>query len=169
MGRNRVRNRNNLTWILPVDLGFMYLVRLHFCETNPKIVDVSDRQFTIYIDRQMVDNAFDVIALSKGNSIPVFKDYAVRLNLLEANNPEPPNTQPSLTVTKKSTNKKTKFIAIANQSLPEPKPRHCQRNFAFSFHWPRSKKPPITSMKVASSAREFGNVYKGNISDLDMP
>ncbi|KAJ9683083.1 hypothetical protein PVL29_018888 [Vitis rotundifolia] len=79
MGRNRVRNKaNNLTWILPVDLGFMYLVRLHFCETNPKIVDVSDRQFTIYIDSQKVEEAADVISWSGGNSIPVYKDYAVR-------------------------------------------------------------------------------------------
>ncbi|RVW82766.1 Receptor-like protein kinase FERONIA [Vitis vinifera] len=154
MGRNRLRNTwNNLTWILPVDLGFMYLVRLHFCETNREIVDVSDRQFTIYIDSQMVDSAFDVIAWSKGDGIPVFKDYAVRIesngskgkyNLpidlgtrpgyskyvdaflngieifklnktdgtLAGQNPEPPNTQPSLPATKKSTNKKTMFIAI---------------------------------------------------------
>ncbi|KAJ9683090.1 hypothetical protein PVL29_018895 [Vitis rotundifolia] len=154
MGRNQVRNKaNNLTWILPVDLGFTYLVRLHFCETNPKIVNVSDRQFAIYINSQMVENAFDVIAWSTGNGIPVFKDYAVwiepngskgKYNLpmdlgtsperstyadavlngieifklskpdgtLAGQNPKPPNTQPSPPATKKSTNKKTMFIAI---------------------------------------------------------
>ncbi|KAJ9683076.1 hypothetical protein PVL29_018881 [Vitis rotundifolia] len=156
MGRNRLWNKKKkLTWILPVDLGFTYLVRLHFCETDPEIVDVSDRQFTIYIDSQMVEEAADVIAWTNnnGNGIPVFKDYAVwiepngskgKYNLpidlgtrpgyskyidavlngieifklsntdgtLAGQNPEPPNTQPSLTATKKSTNKKTMFIAI---------------------------------------------------------
>ncbi|KAL6324663.1 hypothetical protein AAG906_013476 [Vitis piasezkii] len=255
LGRNRVRNRqNNLTWILPVDLGFMYLVRLHFCETNPKIVDVSDRQFAIYIDRQMVDEAFDVIALSKGNGIPVFKDYAVRIesngskgkyNLpidlgtrpgnstyvdavlngieifklsktdgtLAGQNPEPPNTQPSLTATKKSTNKKTMFIAIGAAVMvglvllslllyiifrPRRKTRYYNsysRKSWWLWYWCWGQGKSKSSRTKASSLPEelclqfplaeikeatnnfhesciigkggFGNVYKGNISDLD--
>ena len=80
MGRNRLKNKmKNLTWIFPVDLGFLYLVRLHFCETDPDIVDMSDRLFIIYIDRQIVEYAADVIAMSGGNGIPVYKDYVLAI------------------------------------------------------------------------------------------
>ncbi|XP_034707498.1 receptor-like protein kinase FERONIA [Vitis riparia] len=255
LGRNRVRNRqNNLTWILPVDLGFMYLVRLHFCETLPEIVDVSDRQFTIYIDSQMVVEAFDVIAWSKGNGIPVFKDYAVRIEsngskgkydlpidlgtrpgyskyvdavlngieifklnktdgTLAGQNPEPPNTQPSLPATKKSTNKKTMIIAIGAAVMvglvllslllyiifrPRRKTRYYNsysRKSWWLWYWCWGQGKSKSSRTKASSLPEelclqfplaeikeatnnfhesciigkggFGNVYKGNISDLD--
>ncbi|RVW98060.1 Receptor-like protein kinase FERONIA [Vitis vinifera] len=76
MGPNKTWNmRNNLTWVLPVDLGFRYLVRLHLCETNRAITQVSDRQFIIYIDGEMVDEAADAIIWSGGNSIPAYRDY----------------------------------------------------------------------------------------------
>ena len=80
MGRNRLQNKmKNLTWIFPVDVGFMYLVRLHFCETDPDIVHTSDRLFIVYIDRQIVNSAADVIAMSGGNGIPVYKDYVLAI------------------------------------------------------------------------------------------
>ncbi|KAJ9683079.1 hypothetical protein PVL29_018884 [Vitis rotundifolia] len=255
MGRNRVKNKSsNLTWILPVDMGFMYLVRLHFCETSPKIVDVSDRQFNIYIDSQMVVKAFDVVASSKSNGNPVYRDYAVRIesdgskrkyNLpidlgtspehskypdavlngieifklsktdgtLAGQNPEPPNTQPSLPATKKSTNKKTMFIAIGAAVMvglvllslllyiifrPRRKTRYYNsysRKSWWLWYWCWGQGKSKSSRTKASSLPEelclqfplakikeatnnfhesciigkggFGNVYKGNISDLD--
>lgn len=76
MGPNKTWNmRNNLTWELPVDLGFKYLVRLHLCETDPDITQASDRLFIIYIDGQMVEYAADAISWSGGNSRPAYRDY----------------------------------------------------------------------------------------------
>jgi hypothetical protein len=41
MGRDKATNKNySLTWEFPVDYVFEYLVRLHFCEFQPKISKV---------------------------------------------------------------------------------------------------------------------------------
>ncbi|KAF2282708.1 hypothetical protein GH714_043684 [Hevea brasiliensis] len=68
----------NLTWKLPVDSGFKYLVRLHFCELqlNKKR---GDREFQIFIANRMVEPSADIIRWTGGNGIPVFRDYIVML------------------------------------------------------------------------------------------
>ncbi|XWS30135.1 hypothetical protein CRYUN_Cryun24cG0092000 [Craigia yunnanensis] len=54
IGSNKIVNLSyNLTWRLAVDLGFRYLVRLHFCEFDPLIEVASDRRFSIYIDNKI--------------------------------------------------------------------------------------------------------------------
>jgi hypothetical protein len=56
MGPNRTKNLlSNLTWKLPVDSGFNYLVRLHFCEIVPEITKPGQRPFIIYIDNKIAD------------------------------------------------------------------------------------------------------------------
>ncbi|KAG2718455.1 hypothetical protein I3760_03G221200 [Carya illinoinensis] len=67
----------NLTWIFPVDAGFFYLVRLHFCETEIEFTHVNQRVFSIFIYNQTAENQEDVIAQSGGSEIPVHKDYVV--------------------------------------------------------------------------------------------
>uniref|UniRef100_A0A2N9EE01 Protein kinase domain-containing protein n=1 Tax=Fagus sylvatica TaxID=28930 RepID=A0A2N9EE01_FAGSY len=78
MSLNQSKNLlSNLTWELPVDSGFFYLVRLHFCEIDININNVSESQFIIYIDYQLAEENADVISITGGAGIPVYRDYVV--------------------------------------------------------------------------------------------
>ncbi|KAK6913361.1 Protein kinase domain [Dillenia turbinata] len=80
MGMSAEENvKYNLTWKLPVDMGFKYLIRLHFCEFESEVTERSDREFTIFINNLTADAYFDVISWSGGNGIPVYKDYVVMM------------------------------------------------------------------------------------------
>lgn len=65
----------NFTWLVSVDSGFNYLVRLHFCElvyTRP-----NQRVFDIFINNQTAQSQFDVIALAGAKNTPTYEDYVV--------------------------------------------------------------------------------------------
>ncbi|KAJ7971098.1 Receptor-like kinase [Quillaja saponaria] len=70
----------NVTWEFPVDSGFLYLVRLHFCEFEPQIQQIGDRVFQIFIADGLAEDRADVILWSGGNLVPVSKDYVVRMS-----------------------------------------------------------------------------------------
>ncbi|KAJ6369789.1 hypothetical protein OIU76_028103 [Salix suchowensis] len=72
-----VSKNYNLTWLFPVDAGFHYLLRLHFCETRQEVKNENDLVFLIYINNQTAQHDADVIHMSGGNGIPVYKDYIV--------------------------------------------------------------------------------------------
>uniref|UniRef100_A0A5B7B1J7 Putative receptor-like protein kinase FERONIA n=1 Tax=Davidia involucrata TaxID=16924 RepID=A0A5B7B1J7_DAVIN len=101
MGNNKTINEGyNLTWNLPVDPGFTYMIRLHFCEFQIEVTKPTDRQFTIFIANETAEPSADVIVWSGGNGIPFFRDYAVQMvgtdnqkqiNLSVALHPKPPS------------------------------------------------------------------------------
>ncbi|CAM6030677.1 unnamed protein product [Sphagnum balticum] len=76
MGSSPTINQNfNLTWIFPVDLGYTYFVRMHFCELF--LSAINQRVFNIYINNQTADTAVDVIALTAHPDYVMYRDYAV--------------------------------------------------------------------------------------------
>ncbi|GMY14043.1 receptor-like protein kinase FERONIA isoform X1 [Fagus crenata] len=80
MGPNSAMNKvSYLTWESPVDTGFDYLVRLHFCEIDPIINLVSSRVFIVYIDYQIAEERADVISWADNKYTPIFKDYVVKI------------------------------------------------------------------------------------------
>ncbi|XP_015897910.3 receptor-like protein kinase FERONIA [Ziziphus jujuba] len=79
MGPNARINLNyNLTWILSIDSGFSYLVRLHFCEVASNITDINQRVFDIFLNNQTAQEGADVAGwANRHNGVPVYKDYVV--------------------------------------------------------------------------------------------
>ncbi|KAK8488888.1 hypothetical protein V6N11_075738 [Hibiscus sabdariffa] len=102
MGTNKTENEKyNLTWEFPVDSGFHYFVRLHFCEFQNEITQQGDRVFEIFLANLTAETHADVIAWSGGHEIPVYRDYVVKIgtkgdqnqqNLSVALHPSPAET-----------------------------------------------------------------------------
>ncbi|MBA0561329.1 hypothetical protein Golob_018170, partial [Gossypium lobatum] len=73
-------NQSRATWLLPVDSGFYYLVRLHFCEISNKAKGVGYRVFHVYIKDQTAEDQADIFLWSHGAGIPVYRDYIVNFS-----------------------------------------------------------------------------------------
>ncbi|CAA3012348.1 receptor kinase FERONIA [Olea europaea subsp. europaea] len=65
----------SLEWSFPIDSGFHYLLRLHFCEIQLEVTNPNERVFTISINNQTAEIEADVIFWTGGTEIPYFKDY----------------------------------------------------------------------------------------------
>ncbi|KAL2349115.1 hypothetical protein Fmac_003115 [Flemingia macrophylla] len=67
----------NMTWFFPVDSGFLYLVRLHFCEIDYNITKVNQVAFTVFLNNQTAEEEFDPIAWSGGPGVAMHQDYVL--------------------------------------------------------------------------------------------
>ncbi|CAO2825298.1 unnamed protein product [Amaranthus hypochondriacus] len=75
-----LKRYQNLTWLFEVDLGFNYLVRLHFCELEPMINGTDQRVFDVSINNQMGAHDIDVFALTGGIYIPMYRDFVTLID-----------------------------------------------------------------------------------------
>lgn len=71
---------SNLTWQIPVDLGFRYLLRLHFCELEFGISEDGDSEFSIFINNQVVESNANVIKWGGKHGVAVYRDYVVPMD-----------------------------------------------------------------------------------------
>ncbi|CAO2825316.1 unnamed protein product [Amaranthus hypochondriacus] len=70
----------NLTWLFEVDLGFNYLVRLHFCELDPQINGTNQRVFDVSINNQIGAYGIDVFEITGGINIPMYRDFVTLID-----------------------------------------------------------------------------------------
>ncbi|GKE32373.1 receptor-like protein kinase FERONIA [Tanacetum coccineum] len=73
-------NYYNLTWILSVDSGFYYMLRLHFCSIIPQYTKRGQTVFKIFINKQTAEEEADLFYWTEGSGYAVFRDYAVLVN-----------------------------------------------------------------------------------------
>ncbi|KAL4581968.1 hypothetical protein LXL04_006502 [Taraxacum kok-saghyz] len=120
-------NNNKLTWLLPVDSGFYYVIRLHFCSIMQQYTFKGQAIFKIFINNQTAEKDADVFDWTPGSGYAVFKDYGVfvgdsvfKISMegnLSSPNPESSSTTPppptSLTPAVNSNKKKTPYGLIA--------------------------------------------------------
>lgn len=69
----------SLDWEFPLNSGFFYLFRLHFCEIQLEVKEINSRSFSISIGNQEAEREADVIQWSGGWRVPVYRDYAVNV------------------------------------------------------------------------------------------
>ncbi|KAJ0754326.1 putative protein kinase RLK-Pelle-CrRLK1L-1 family [Helianthus annuus] len=73
-------DKYNLTWIFPVDSGFYYYFRLHFCNIIPQYTKRGQVIFKAFINNQTADDEIDLFYLTQGSGYPVYQDYVVFVN-----------------------------------------------------------------------------------------
>ncbi|KAL3520840.1 hypothetical protein ACH5RR_018989 [Cinchona calisaya] len=78
-GRDHTRDNemHNFTWRIPVDLGFGYLLRLHFCQFDSGMTTNGHREFSVLINDHITEAKANVIGWTGGTEIPVYRDYLV--------------------------------------------------------------------------------------------
>ncbi|KAJ6312374.1 hypothetical protein OIU77_014001 [Salix suchowensis] len=73
------KSKYRARWEFPVDYGFYYLVRLHFCEISRIIKRDGQRVFRVYINNQTVEDHADVFNWRHGG----WNSHLQRLHWLE--------------------------------------------------------------------------------------
>lgn len=68
---------HNFTWKIPVDLGFGYLVRLHFCDLGLQVREGEIGEFNVVMNHLIAEIKGNVMRYSGGIGVPTYRDYVV--------------------------------------------------------------------------------------------
>ncbi|KAL0350776.1 UNVERIFIED_CONTAM: Receptor-like protein kinase FERONIA [Sesamum radiatum] len=80
MWATRKANKSRIeTWKVPIDVGFRYLIRLHFSELGLKIAGTDDVVFKVLINEIIPQTNIDIAKGRDENSIPRYRDYMVMM------------------------------------------------------------------------------------------
>ncbi|KAI8534158.1 hypothetical protein RHMOL_Rhmol10G0067300 [Rhododendron molle] len=69
----------NFTWKFPIDLGFRYLLRLHFCDFEYEIQETDRTKFSIFVNEHVAEAKADINKWSGENRVAVYGDYVVMM------------------------------------------------------------------------------------------
>ncbi|XAR50018.1 Non-specific serine/threonine protein kinase [Bertholletia excelsa] len=76
-----VANTNfNLTWVMPVDSSFSYLIRMHFCDIVSK--GLNELYFNVYLNGMLGISSLDLSTLASGLAVPYYKDFVVNASTI---------------------------------------------------------------------------------------
>ncbi|KAL8471778.1 hypothetical protein ACS0TY_029128 [Phlomoides rotata] len=75
----KVEKNKSRTWKTPVEVGFRYLIRLHFSEVGLKIAEIGGVMFKVLIDGVIAQTNSDVLKSGDGDNVLLFKDYMVMM------------------------------------------------------------------------------------------
>ncbi|KAL2523012.1 Receptor-like protein kinase FERONIA [Forsythia ovata] len=67
----------NLTWNIPVNMGFRYLIRLHFGELEYGIAESGKREISIVINNQIVEDNTGIDQWAGASKVAAYRDYIV--------------------------------------------------------------------------------------------
>ncbi|KAK1359828.1 Protein kinase domain-containing protein [Heracleum sosnowskyi] len=70
----------NLTWEMPVDSSFSYLIRLHFCDIVSK--SLNELYFNVYVNDLMGASSFDLSTLTSGLGVPYYRDFVLNASAI---------------------------------------------------------------------------------------
>ncbi|KAK4428131.1 Receptor-like protein kinase FERONIA [Sesamum alatum] len=78
--KRKASKMKNITWKVSVDVGFRYLVRLHFSEMGFKMAEIGDVIYEVHINEVIVSTNIDGVGeRDYENSIPLYRDYMVMM------------------------------------------------------------------------------------------
>ncbi|CAI9091261.1 OLC1v1026236C1 [Oldenlandia corymbosa var. corymbosa] len=65
-------------WRIPIDIGFGYLIRLHYYDSDPSFrTGGGKNEFSVLMNGHIAETKVDILSWSGGSGIPVHRDYVV--------------------------------------------------------------------------------------------
>ncbi|KAL1557137.1 non-specific serine/threonine protein kinase [Salvia divinorum] len=73
-----VKNKNS-SWKIPVEVGFRYLIRLHFSEMGLEIAEMGKLRFKVLINEMIAQTDSDILRARDGKHVALYRDYTVTM------------------------------------------------------------------------------------------
>lgn len=70
----------NITWEVPSNPAYSYLIRMHFCDIVSK--ELNRLYFNVYLNGKMAISSLDLSMITTGLAVPYFKDFALNASTI---------------------------------------------------------------------------------------